>query len=88
MKTSNSFRHESLQDAGSIKDLLDAITKGIGKGKITLEDENGRMVMEPEGLLHLKVSASEEDATHKLSLRISWHGERDVPKDKSLKIGK
>jgi amphi-Trp domain-containing protein len=54
----NSFRHESQQNAKTIQETLKCIAKGITKGKLSFSDEDGEIVMEPEGLLNLKVTAS------------------------------
>ena len=86
MKQNARFTHESLQDKNSIRDLLKAISNGIGKGKIVLEDEDGVLTMEPEGLLNLKVSASQDEEKNRINIRITWQGERDVPKKKALKV--
>ena len=68
----SSFRHESLQDAKSIKSLLRAIERGLADGEITLKDEEGKLVLTPEGLLRLKITASHEEDRQKLTIRISW----------------
>jgi len=68
----NSFRHDSLQDAETIRELLGALTEGIGKGKLTFTDDDGEIVMHPEGLLHLKLRASRDDNRNRVDLRISW----------------
>ena len=81
-----SFRHESLQDAKTIQEILKAITKGIGKGKVTLSDEDGEIVMEPEGLLHLKVSASQDETQNRLNLRITWQTEDKKQNKKALSV--
>ncbi|MDV7338236.1 amphi-Trp domain-containing protein [Terasakiella sp. A23] len=86
MKHSNRFRHESLQSPDSIKGLLKALTNGIGKGKVVLEDDNGNMILEPEGLLHLKISANQDDDRNRINIKISWQGENNIPKKKDLKI--
>lgn len=86
MKQNSRFTHESLQDKNSIRELLKAISNGISKGKIILEDEDGVLTMEPDGLLHLKVTASQEDERNRLNIRITWQGESEVPKNKRLKI--
>jgi len=86
MKQNARFTHESLQDNNSIRDLLKAISTGISKGKIILEDEDGVLTMEPEGLLTLKVSASQEDERNRINIRITWQGERELPKKKALKV--
>ena len=86
MKQNSRFTHESLQDQSSIRDLLKAISSGIAKGKVTLEDEDGILTMEPEGLLNLKVTASQEDERNRINIRITWQGERELSDKKSLKI--
>ncbi|OEJ65747.1 amphi-Trp domain-containing protein [Magnetovibrio blakemorei] len=86
MKNTGRFRHESLQDQDTIKSLLKAITSGIGEGKITLEDKNASLVMEPSGLLRIKIKASIDDDRNTLGIRISWQGEKDITKDKTLKV--
>ena len=86
MKQNSRFTHESLQDKNSIRDLLKAISNGIAKGKVTLEDEDGVLTMEPEGLLNLKVTASQEDERNRINIRITWQGERQLPSKKPLKV--
>ena len=82
-----SFRHESLQDADSIQAILTAVSEGLAKGKVTFSDEDDKLVMRPEGLLHLKVTASQEENYHRINLRVSWQVEDDrVKKKKSLKV--
>jgi amphi-Trp domain-containing protein len=83
MKQGNkAFRHESLQDAQSIRGILKAILSGIDKGKVTFRDEDDEIVMEPEGLLRLRLKASEEENRQSIHLRISWQVEDEVVKRK------
>jgi len=82
----NSFRHESLQDGKTIAELLKAITKGLGKGKLTFSDEDGEIVLEPEGLLNLKVTAEKEDTRHRLNIRITWHAQDEPKSGKRLSV--
>ncbi|MGB5427281.1 MAG: amphi-Trp domain-containing protein [Gammaproteobacteria bacterium] len=76
------FRHQSLQDAKSIEGILKAITSGIARGKITFSDEDEKIVMRPEGLLDLKVTATQEDNRNRFNIRISWQLEDDSDKKK------
>jgi amphi-Trp domain-containing protein len=69
------FRHESLQDRDSIQAILKAITQGVAKGRLTLSDEEGEMVLNPDGLLQLKVTATQDTDRHRLNLRITWQAE-------------
>lgn len=86
MKRNNRFRHESLQSEESIKGLLEALSDGLAKGKVVLEDENDSMILEPQGLLRLKISASQDEDRSRITVRISWKEEEDIPKGKNLKI--
>ena len=82
-----SFRHQSLQDEKSIQDILKAITSGIAKGKITFSDEDDKIVMRPEGLLDLKVTAAQEDNRNRFNIRISWQvDDSSEKKKKSLSV--
>ena len=82
-----SFRHESLQDADSIQAILTAVSEGLANGKVTFSDEDDKLVMRPEGLLHLKVTASQEENYHRINLRVSWQVEDErMKKKKSLKV--
>ena len=85
-QSKNTFRHESLQDSKTIQELLKSITEGIGKGKLTFSDEGGELLMEPEGLLNLKVTASEDEARHRINIRITWQAEERVERKKPLTV--
>ncbi|MCU7881458.1 MAG: amphi-Trp domain-containing protein [Candidatus Thiodiazotropha sp. (ex Lucinoma aequizonata)] len=81
------FRHESLQDRASIQALLKSISQGIAKGKLTLSDEDDEMVMQPDGLLQLKVTAAQDGERHRINLRIAWQVEEERPKkSKTLRV--
>ena len=82
-----SFRHQSLQDEKSIQDILKAISSGIARGKITFSDEDEKIVMRPEGLLELKVTAAQEDNRNRFNIRVSWQVDDDgEKKGKSLTV--
>jgi amphi-Trp domain-containing protein len=81
------FRHQSLQDEKSIQDILKAVSSGIAKGKITFSDEDEKIVMRPEGLLDLKVTASQEENRNRFSIRVSWQvDDSEEKKRKSLSV--
>lgn len=86
MKHNTRFRHESLQDRDSIRKLLEAVTEGIAAGEVVLEDDEGTLAMHPNGLLHLKVTGSVEDERNRLTIRIGWQGDREIPKGKRIKV--
>ena len=78
------FSHLSLQDAKSIQPILKSIEKGIANGKITFSDEDGEIILKPEGLLRFKVSASESETKHQLKIKISWNIDDPKFDDKSI----
>ncbi len=82
-----SFRHQSLQDRESIQGILKSISSGIAKGKVTFSDEDEKIVMRPEGLLDLKVTATQEDNRNRFNIRISWQvDDSSEKKKKSLSV--
>ncbi len=80
------FSHVSLQNAKTIQGIFESLSKGVGNGKLSFSDEDGEIVMEPEGLLNLKVTASEFEGKHRINVRVTWHKEEKVPKKKPLKV--
>ncbi|CUH64753.1 hypothetical protein TG4357_01475 [Thalassovita gelatinovora] len=66
------FRHESLQDRKTVKALLNALTKGIAAGEITLSDDDNELSLPIEGLMTLRIKADRLDGACRVDLRISW----------------
>jgi amphi-Trp domain-containing protein len=85
-QSKNSFRHESLQDAETIQDILKSLSKGIAKGKLSFSDEDGEIVMEPEGLLNLKITATQDEGRHRVNIRVTWQAEEEVKRKKPLRL--
>lgn len=81
-----SFRHESLQDIDSIQALLKALSKGLAKHKLSFTDEDGEISLEPEGLLNLKLTASNEEGRQRVNLRITWQVEDEQQANKTLRV--
>lgn len=71
----NGFRHDSLQDAHSIRAILVEVADGIGKGKILFSDEDDEIVLQPRGLLQLRLKAEQEESRRQISIRISWQAD-------------
>jgi amphi-Trp domain-containing protein len=80
------FRHDSLQDSQSIQDILKSLSSGLAKGKITFTDEEDKIVMKPDGLLDLKLTASQEDSRNSISMKISWQSKDKTKKRKKLSV--
>ena len=66
--------------------MLKTLSKGIAKGKLSFSDEDGKIVMEPEGLLNLKVTATQDDGRHRVNIRITWQADDDVRQKKPLQV--
>jgi len=82
-----SFRHDSIQNRKSIKALLEAITKGIGKGELTLGDGDDEIVLHPDGLITVRVRAERSNGANRIDLRMTWTETAEAPKSKGdLKI--
>jgi len=79
----NSFRHESLQNRDSIQAILEALTRGIAKGKVSFSDDDDSISMAPDGLLNLKLIVSQEDNRNRINLRITWEDRQEKPLKKS-----
>jgi len=71
----SSFRHESLQDRKSIRSILKALLEGIDKGKLKFSDADDEIVMQPQGLMNVRITASQEDNRNRVNLRITWQSE-------------
>ena len=80
------FRHESLQNKDTIGKYLKALTEAVAKGEILLEDEDGSLELHPNGLIHFKVTGTQEDNLNRVNIRLSWQSSEEVPKNKKLKI--
>lgn len=87
LESKNRFRHQSLQDGKSIRKLLEAISDGFERGELSFSDRDGEILMHPQGLLELKLTASEEDDRHRLNIRISWSAEEELKAGETLKVG-
>ena len=79
----NSFRHESLQNRDSIQTILQALTEGIAKGKVSFSDDDDSISMAPDGLLNLKLIVSQEDNRNRINLRITWENKKEEKLKKS-----
>lgn len=76
-KEQKSFRHESLQDRRSIISYLQAILDGFENGKLTFQQEQDEVTLEPEGLMNFELRANRKRNTSDLALRFTWSGKPD-----------
>lgn len=81
-----SFRHESLQDAKTIKGILKALTEGMASGKLSFSDADDSIELHPAGLMNLKITARQEDNLNRVNIRITWQSEDNTSGNKSIKV--
>ncbi len=81
-----SFRHESLQDAKTIKAILKALTEGMASGKLSFSDADDSIELHPAGLMNLKITARQEDNLNRVNIRITWQSEDNTSGNKSIKV--
>lgn len=75
------FVFESMQDAESIRQYLEAVMEGLGKGRLVVATGKEQFVMQPSELLTFTVKARKRGGAGRLSLTISWRcPEEDAPK--------
>jgi amphi-Trp domain-containing protein len=87
MKTGkSSFRHESLQDAKTIKGVLKALTDGLASGKLSFSDADDSIELRPEGLMKLKITATQEDTFNRVNIRVTWQTEEKSKSNKVVKV--
>jgi len=88
MKQKNKhFRHESLQDADSVQQILAAINEGLAKGKLRFSDEDGELLLQPKGLLDLRLTAEQEEGRQRINLRVSWQiQDKKADRKKALSV--
>ena len=72
MKSKSSFKHEALVEIKSAQQFLDALKKSLGKGQLEFSDDKGTLTLEPEGLVYLKVKASDEEGRQQIELKLRW----------------
>jgi amphi-Trp domain-containing protein len=87
-KSEKGFHHESLEDGSSISAYLKAVREGFAEGSLRLSDQNGEIVLEPNGLMNFEVNASSRRGRSKLTLTFSWREkpDKDPASGGSLKI--
>ncbi|WP_121061475.1 amphi-Trp domain-containing protein [Chachezhania antarctica] len=79
------FRHQSVQDRKSIKALLEAVTKGVGKGELTFSDDDGSFTLEPDGLMTVRIRGEKSDGACRFDISVTW-SERPDEDDKSKPV--
>lgn len=82
------FVFESIQDAESIRQYLEAVMEGLRKGRLVVAAGQEEFVLQPQELLTFAVKARKRGGAGRLSLTISWRcPEEEAPRQgNTLKI--
>ena len=83
---SDEFKHESLQDPKSIGQYLRAIVDGLEAGHIELSDDQGKLDLEPAGLLGLEVRAKRKGSRVKFRVELGWTEDDRAARARALRI--
>ncbi len=87
MKSKTEFKHESLLTPDDVRALLEALSNGLSKGQLEFSDEHeGSLKIEPEGLLQVKVEASEEEQKQQFEIKVRWERQPKALPKKGPKI--
>jgi amphi-Trp domain-containing protein len=71
------FRHDSLQDKQSILKILHEVIEGLETGHLVLSDDYDKITLTPQGLLQLKLTASQEENKYSFAVKVSWQLEAE-----------
>jgi amphi-Trp domain-containing protein len=72
MAEGKEFFHESVQDASSVQDLLQALQEAMAQQRIVLSAQGQEMILTPTSLLHLSIRGSRKGVSNKLEIKIVW----------------
>ena len=72
MATKTEFHHESMVDTQSVVKYLEALKEGFSKGGLKFGSEDRQVVLNPKGLLRLKISVDRKDNRIKFNMKVEW----------------
>jgi amphi-Trp domain-containing protein len=76
MSKKRDFEHDSLQDAVSLVEYLQTVSKGFADGKLTVSNKDEVIALEPAGLIRFELRASQRADRSRLTLRFTWTPKR------------
>ena len=76
MSKNQRFEYESYQDAESIAVYLKALMDGFRNKRIVFSSSDREIVLQPDDLLKLEVTAGTRADRGKITLRVSWKSGR------------
>ena len=82
MSSEKEFRHESMQDRGSIVKYLKALSDGFERGELTFQKSSDHIILNPDGLIQLEIKAHRKPEKSRLTLKFSWKEKTNLKLDK------
>ncbi|MCA9503548.1 MAG: amphi-Trp domain-containing protein [Spirochaetaceae bacterium] len=75
------FRHESMQDSKAVVRYLKALAEGFEKGSLQFRDQDGEIVLEPNGMVRFGVTADAKSDRFGLTVKLSWKQKTEEESD-------
>ncbi|HPG28986.1 MAG TPA: amphi-Trp domain-containing protein, partial [Myxococcota bacterium] len=75
------FRHESMQDSKAVVRYLKALAEGFEKGSLQFRDQDGEIVLEPNGMVRFGVTADAKSDRFGLTEALSWKQKTEEESD-------
>lgn len=69
------FQHESIQDGKSLITYLEALSHGFSSGALVMNDQEGEIVLKPQGLIRFEIDAAHKRGRTRLIVRFDWKEE-------------
>lgn len=78
------FEYVTLVDRTSIVAYLETLSQGFKSGNLTLKGQDSEILLDPDGLLKLELSAKNKNGRSKISFKVSWKNQPrvEVSKDR------
>jgi amphi-Trp domain-containing protein len=85
-RTTDDFRHESIQDGKAIERQLEALGRALEAGALHLASGSNEVVLHPDGMLRSVIQVKRKGDAVKVTVRISWREEQAAPSELPLTI--
>ena len=72
MSSKEEFKHESVEDCGSVVKYLKVLSESFSNGHLFFCDKTKKIILKPTGLLKMKVKIQKRSNRVKLMLKLEW----------------
>ena len=70
------FKYESLQEPKAIARYLRAVADGLAQGSLEMSVDGRAIMLEPRGLLRMRLEARHSGDRARIELKVSWRDEQ------------